>query len=88
MEQEEPPEEADLILHDDDDDDDAEDLESTGTAAAEASGAVFRQWLPKSHAQNASCICAARTASIHQSHELFSGTVQDRRCAGIVPMMR
>ena len=48
----------------------------------------FRQWLPKSHAQNASCICAARTASIHQSHELFSGTMQDRRCACIVPMMR
>ena len=48
----------------------------------------FRQWLPKSHAQNASCICSARTASIHQSHELFSGTMQDRRCACIVPMMR
>ena len=31
----------------------------------------FRQWLQKSHAQNASCICAARTASIHHSHELF-----------------
>ena len=35
MEQEEPPEEADLIIHDDDDD--AEDPESTGTAVAEAS---------------------------------------------------
>ena len=31
---------------------------------------------------------AARTASIHQSHDLFSGTIQDRRCACIVPMMR
>ena len=40
VEQEEPPEEADLILHDDDDDDDAEDPESTGTAVAEASTAV------------------------------------------------
>ena len=39
VEQEEPPEEADLILHDDDDDD-AEDPESTGTAVAEASTAV------------------------------------------------
>ena len=40
VEQEEPPEEADLILHDDDDDDDAEDPESTETAVAEASTAV------------------------------------------------
>ena len=64
MVQEEPPEEEDLILHDDDDDDGAEDPESTGTAVAEA------------NTQNASCICAARTASIH------------RRCACIVPMMR
>ena len=39
VEQEEPPEKADLILHDDDDDD-AEDPESTGTAVAEASTAV------------------------------------------------
>ena len=38
VEQEEPPEEADLIFHDDDNDgDDAEDPESTGTAVAEAS---------------------------------------------------
>ena len=64
MEQDEPPEETDLILHDDDDDDDTEDPESTGTAVAEA------------NTQNASCICAARTASTH------------RRCACIVPMMR
>ena len=42
----------------------AEDPESTGTAVAEA------------NTQNASCICAARTASTH------------RRCACIVPMMR
>ena len=48
----------------------------------------FRQCLPKSHAQDASCIFAARTASIHQSHELLSGTMQDRRCACIVPTMR
>ena len=64
MEHEEPPEEEDLILYDDDDDDGAEDPESTGTAVAEA------------NTQNASCICAARTASTH------------RRCACIVPMMR
>ena len=66
MEQEEPPEETDLILHDDDDDDDAEERESTGTAVA-----------PKSNAQNASCMCLARTASIHRNpeHQLFS-----RRC--------
>ena len=59
MEQEEPPEETDLILQDDDDDDDAdEDPESTGTSIAEAvepSSTV---------ASPASCICAARTASV------------------------
>ena len=82
VEQEEPPEEADLILHDDDDDDDTEDPESTGQLRQkhlqlfQKHLSRFRQWLPNSHAQNASCICAARTASIHQSHELFSGTMQ------------
>ena len=45
----------------------------------------FQQWLPKSHAQIASCISAARTARITQNHELFFTLTQDRRCACIVP---
>ena len=50
----------------------------------------FRQWLPKSHAQNASCICAARAASIHRNleHQLFSRPMRDRMCARIVPLLR
>ena len=57
MKKAEPPEETELILQDDDDD--AEDPESTGTAVAEAVVPF------PSNAKNASCICAARTASIH-----------------------
>ena len=80
--EDEPAEETDFILHDDDDaaEDEAHEVhdeedvvpESTGTAVAEA---VLRSplWLPKSHAQNAFCFCASRTAGIHQNHELFSG---------------
>ena len=92
VEQEGPPEEADLILHDDDDDD-AEDPESTETAVAEASTAVAEASEPfptvaaeAAHGQNASCICAARTASIHQSHELFSGTNESTEDRSGVPI--
>ena len=57
----------DLILHDDDDDaedeahadHDVADVVPERTGTAVASRAL---WLPKSHSQNAFCICAARTA--------------------------
>ena len=68
--EDEPAEETDLILHDDDDDaedeahadHDVKDVvsESTGTAVAEAVVPF-------------STVAAARTAGIHQNHELFSG---------------
>ena len=90
MEQEEPPEETDVILHDDDDDDTDEDPESTGTAVAEAVVPSSTAASPSRNAQNASFICAARTASTHRNpdHQMFSGTMQDLRCTCIVPMMR
>ena len=43
------------------------------------------RWLPKSTTQNASCICAARTASTHRNPE---NQCRTEGAPGIVPMMR
>ena len=81
--EDEPAIKTDLILHDDDDaaEDEAHEVHDEEDVRSREHGhkLLHRQscrsprCLPKSHAQNAFCFCAARTAGIHQNHELFSG---------------